>query len=213
MPRSPSLYPSALAGTHLRSRRAALACIAASGALWLAACEAPQGFKGIDITGADYARDFSLADVHGQTRRLADFRGRVVMLYFGFVQCPDVCPTALARAAAVMEALGPQAQDLQVIFVTVDPERDTPELLREYMAAFHPSFLALSGSLADIQQTATAFRAYYKKVPTGSGYTMDHSSLSYLFDRQGQVRIALRHEQSVEDYAADIRLLLAETAR
>ena len=197
-------------------RRQGLLWLAAGAAGLLSGCDrlspggqpATPSFKGIDITGADYARGFSLTDFNGQTRTLADFKGRVVMLYFGFVQCPDVCPTALTRAAAVMERLGPQSSDLQVVFVTVDPERDTPELLREYMAAFHPSFLALTGNAEQIAQTAKDFRAFYKKVPTGSSYTMDHTALSYLFDRQGRIRVALRHEQTADDYTADIRALL-----
>lgn len=197
-------------------RRQGLLWLAAGAAGLLSGCDrlSPDGqpatpsFKGIDITGADYARGFSLTDFNGQTRTLADFQGRVVMLYFGFVQCPDVCPTALTRAAAVMERLGPRAGDLQVVFVTVDPERDTPELLREYMAAFHPSFLALTGNAEQIAQTAKDFRAFYKKVPTGSSYTMDHTALSYLFDRQGRIRVALRHEQTADDYTADVLALL-----
>ena len=197
-------------------RRQGLLWLAAGAAGLLSGCDrlspggqpATPSFKGIDITGADYARGFSLTDFNGQTRTLADFQGRVVMLYFGFVQCPDVCPTALTRAAAVMERLGPRAGDLQVVFVTVDPERDTPELLREYMAAFHPSFLALTGNAEQIAQTAKDFRAFYKKVPTGSSYTMDHTALSYLFDRQGRIRVALRHEQTADDYTADVRALL-----
>ena len=218
MPRrstSPALAPASTPGLP---RRQSLAWLAASGALLLAGCDrlsAPsQGavspFKGIDISGATYARGFNLTDFNGQRRSLADFKGRVVMLYFGFVQCPDVCPTALTRAAAVMQQLGPQAADLQVIFVTVDPERDTPELLRDYMASFDPSFLALTGSLESIQATADEFRVYFKKVPTGSSYTMDHTALTYLFDRQGRIRTVLRHEQTVDDYAADVRALLAE---
>ena len=155
------------------------------------------------------ARGFTLTDFHGQARSLADFRGKVVMLYFGFVQCPDVCPTALTRAAAVMQQLGPLATDVQVIFITVDPERDTPDLLREYLASFHPSFLALTGSADQIKAAADEFRVYFKKVPTGSSYTMDHTALSYLFDRQGRIRVVLRHEQTADDYAADIRQLLA----
>lgn len=166
-------------------------------------------FKGIDITGAPYGKGFALTDMHGQPRALADFAGKVVMLYFGFVQCPDVCPTALTRASQVMQQLGPeQAARVQVIFVTVDPERDTPELLRDYMAAFDARFLALYGNAEQTQATAAAFKAYYKKVPTGSGYTMDHTALSYLFDPTGQLRVALRHEQTADDYAADIRALL-----
>jgi protein SCO1/2 len=134
------------------------------------------------------------------------------MLYFGFVQCPDVCPTALARASAVMQQLGTDAGRVRLLFVTVDPERDTPELLRAYLAAFDPRFVALTGNLAQIQATADAFRAVFKKVPTGSSYTMDHTALTYLFDPAGRIRVALRHEQTVDDYTADVRRLLAEPA-
>jgi protein SCO1/2 len=182
----------------------------------LAGCDQPltspsaATFKGIDISGAPYGRGFALTDFNGQPRTLADYSGQVVMLYFGFVQCPDVCPTALTRAAAVKQQLGADAAQLQVIFVTVDPERDTPELLREYMAAFDPSFMALTGSAAQIKATADEFRVYYRKVPTGSTYTMDHTALSYLFDREGHIRVVLRHEQTADDYTADIRQLLAE---
>jgi len=216
MPRS---LPS-LASVRFASRRRALALLCAGGALALAGCDrsGPAGrasaapFRGIDVTGAEYARGFQLTDFNGIPRTLADFRGQVVMLYFGFVQCPDVCPTALTRAAAVMQQLGTQAAGLQVIFVTVDPERDTPELLREYTASFDPAFLALTGSAEAIRKTAEEFRVYYKKVPTGSSYTMDHTALSYLFDRQGRIRVVLRHEQPADDYAADVRTLLAEAA-
>jgi protein SCO1/2 len=200
----------------LLSRRQALLGLAISGATLLGCdlrvADGTPAFVGIDITGASYGRGFSLLDAHGQRRTLEEFRGKVVMLYFGFVQCPDVCPTALGRAAAVMHELGPLASDVQLIFVTVDPERDTPELLREYMAAFDSRFVALTGALPDIEQTAREFKAYFSKVPTGSSYTMDHTALTYLFDRQGRIRVALRHEQSAQDYLADIRLLLAEKA-
>ena len=184
----------------------------------LPACDRLSGasdspaFKGIDITGAPYGQGFSLTDFNGQPRTLADFQGRVVMLFFGFVQCPDVCPTALSRAAAVMQQLGPQAAEVQLLFVTVDPERDTPELLREYMAAFDPSFVALTGTDEQIKAVADQYRVFYQKIPTGSSYTMDHTALSYLIDRQGRLRVALRHEQGVDEYAADIRTLLAEDA-
>jgi protein SCO1 len=199
-------------------RRALSWLIVPACAALLSACDrapvssASPGFKGIDITGAPYGQGFSLTDFNGQPRTLADFQGKVVMLYFGFVQCPDVCPTALSRAVAVMEQLGPQAAEVQLLFVTVDPERDTPELLREYMAAFDPAFMALSGSEEQIKAAADTFRVYYKKVPTGSSYTMDHTALTYLFDRQGRLRVALRHEQGADDYATDIRTLLAEAA-
>lgn len=200
-------------------RRDALAwlTVCATGSL-LPACDRASvsgmagGFKGLDVSGVSYGRGFALTDHHGQARTLEDFRGQVVLLYFGFVQCPDVCPTALTRAAAVKDKLGEQAARLQVLFVTVDPERDTPEMLRAYMAAFDPTFLALSGGMADIKKAADEFRVYYKKVPTGSSYTMDHTALSYLIDPAGRLRVALRHEQTADDYAADIRTLLAESA-
>lgn len=194
-------------------RRLCAGLLAGAGLPILSACDRmrnSEGFRGIDLTGAAYAQGFSLTDFHGQSRTLADYRGQVVMLYFGFVQCPDVCPTALARASAVMQQLGTEASRVQLLFVTVDPERDTPELLREYMAAFDPRFVALTGRLDQIQATADAFRVYFKKVPTGSSYTMDHTALTYLFDPTGRIRVALRHEQTAEDYAADVRRLLAE---
>lgn len=165
-------------------------------------------FKGLDITGAPYGKDFNLTDHNGQARTLADFKGQVVMLYFGFVQCPDVCPTALSRAVETKRLLGADGERLQVLFVTVDPERDTAPVLKAYMAAFDPSFLALSGDLQRTHDTADSFKAYYKKVPTGGSYTMDHSALSYLFDPTGVLRVALRHEQTAQDYAHDIALLL-----
>jgi protein SCO1/2 len=203
------------------SRRHVLAALLSLAATpWLTACDQitgvaspSEGFNGIDITGADYAQDFALTDMNGVPRTLADYRGKAVMLYFGFVQCPDVCPTALTRAAEVLRLIGPEAaQRVQLLFVTVDPERDTPELLREYMGAFDPSFMALTGSMDEIKAAADAFRVYYRKVPTGSTYTMDHTALTYLFDPQGKVRVALRHEQTAADYAADVQQVLAERA-
>jgi protein SCO1/2 len=176
----------------------------------LAGGAASAAFKGIDITGASYARDFALIDFNGRARSLADYRGKLVLLYFGFVQCPDVCPTALTRAAAVLHKLGADAAQVQLLFVTVDPERDTPALLRDYMAAFDPSFVALTGEASQIKATADEFRVYFKKVPTGSSYTMDHTALTYLFDREGRIRVALRHEQTADDFAADVRRLLQE---
>ncbi|MCX7693196.1 SCO family protein [Tepidimonas taiwanensis] len=162
------------------------------------------------MTGATYGKTLRLTDQHGQVRTLDDFRGRVVMLYFGFVQCPDVCPTALARAVEVMQRLGPDGTRVQLLFVTVDPERDTPALLREYLAAFDPGFIGLTGTPEDIARAAQEFKVYYAKVPTGSGYTMDHSAQTYLIDPAGRLRIVLKHEQSADDYAHDIALLLRE---
>jgi protein SCO1/2 len=209
---SPSALLSRRAFSSAFVRLGVLGLGAVSSSLWLSGCQpggAAHRFKGIDVTGAPYGQGFSLTDMNGQPRTLADFHGQVVMLYFGFVQCPDVCPTALHRAVLVMQQLGPElAARLQVLFVTVDPERDTPELLRDYMAAFDARFLALRGTAEQTQATADAFRVYYKKVPTGSTYTMDHTALSYLFDPTGRFRVALRHEQTADDYTADVRALL-----
>ena len=166
------------------------------------------GFKGMDITGVNYGNDFRLTDFDGRERTLADFRGQAVLLYFGFVQCPDVCPTALARAVEVKHLLGAQGDRLQVIFVTVDPERDNSAVLKEYMAAFDPTFLALSGDAQRTRETADHFKVYYKKIPTGSSYTMDHSAMSYVFDPLGHLRLVMRHEQTAQDYAHDIAQLL-----
>lgn len=165
-------------------------------------------FRGLDVTGVGYGRDFRLPDVDGQVRTLQDFRGKAVLVFFGFVLCPDICPTALARAVEVKELLGEQAGQLQVIFITVDPERDTPELLREYMAAFDPGFIALRGDAGQLRATASEFKVYYKQVPTSSSYTMDHSAQTYAFDTEGRLRVVLNHTQPVEDYVHDIRLLL-----
>ena len=181
----------------------------------LSACgksETPAAFKGIDITGANYGRDFQLTDMAGQARTLADYRGKVAMIFFGFAQCPDVCPTTLMRAKEVRDQLGDQADQLQVLFITVDPERDTPEVLKDYMAAFDPSFVALRGTDEQTKAVATEFKVFYQKVPTGSSYTMDHTSFNYLIDRQGKIRVVLRHDQPVADYVSDIRRLLNEKA-
>ncbi len=167
------------------------------------------GFRGIDLTGASYGRGFRLTDPDGQVRTLADFKGKVVLLYFGYTQCPDICPTALIRAAEVKKLLGADGARLQVIFVTIDPERDTPQVIKAYTAAFDPSFLGLYGDAQRTLETAQEFKVYYQKVPTGGSYTMDHSTLSYAFDPQGRLRVALRHEQSAEDYAHDLRQLMS----
>ena len=212
MPRFP-LIPFPARVSQVR-RQVCAGLLAAAALPLLSACDrlgGGEGFRGIDLTGAAYAQGFSLTDFHGRSRTLADYRGQVVMLYFGFVQCPDVCPTALARASAVMQQLGTDAGRVRLLFITVDPERDTPELLREYMAAFDPRFVALTGSPEQIQATADAFRVHFKKVPTGGSYTVDHTALTYLFDPAGRIRVALRHEQTVDDYVADVRRLLAES--
>jgi len=191
-----------------------LVFIVAALAVFIAGCNragdaAAPGFRGIDLTGAPYGRNFRLTDADGRERTLADYKDKAVLMYFGFVQCPDVCPTALIRAAKVKQMLGADGDKLQVIFITVDPERDTPEVIKAYTAAFDPSFIGLYGDAKRTRETADEFKVYYKQVPTGSSYTMDHSALSYAFDPQGRLRLALRHEQTAEDYAHDLRQLLA----
>ena len=191
-----------------------LVFIVAALAVFIAGCNragdaAAPGFRGIDLTGAPYGRNFRLTDADGRERTLADYKDKAVLMYFGFVQCPDVCPTALIRAAKVKQLLGADGDKLQVIFITIDPERDTPEVIKAYTAAFDPSFIGLYGDAKRTRETADEFKVYYKQVPTGSSYTMDHSALSYAFDPQGRLRLALRHEQTAEDYAHDLRQLLA----
>lgn len=169
----------------------------------------PQ-FKSIDLTGADYAQGFSLTDHNGQLRTLKDFAGKIVVVFFGFTQCPDVCPTALAELAQVKQLLGPDADRLQAIFITLDPERDTPELLKAYMGNFDPGFLALRPTPEQLPQVAKDFKIYYKKVDgkTPGSYTMDHSAGSYVFDTKGRIRLYTRYGAGVEVLASDIRLLL-----
>lgn len=200
----------------LPSRRRAVKSLAGAVALamtagLLTACSAdkPQ-FKSIDLTGADYAQGFSLTDQDGQVRTLKDFAGKIVVVFFGFTQCPDVCPTSLTELAQVKKLLGPDGDKLQAIFITVDPERDTPELLKAYMGNFDPSFLALRPTLAQLPEVAKDFKIYYKKVEgkTPSSYTMDHSAGSYVFDGKGRVRLYTRYGSGAESLASDIRLLL-----
>lgn len=177
----------------------------------LLACspEKPQ-FKSIDLTGADYAQGFSLSDQNGQLRTLKDFAGKVVVVFFGFTQCPDVCPTSMAELAQVKKMLGAEGDKLQAVFITVDPERDTPELLKAYMANFDPSFLALRPTSEQLPQVAKDFKLYYKKVAgkSKSSYSMDHSAGSYVFDGDGRIRLYSRYGAGAEVLASDIRLLL-----
>jgi protein SCO1/2 len=189
-----------------------LLAIVALGTLALAGCEAPAAeFIGIDLTGAEFARDFRLPDTKGVERTLADFRGSYLLVFFGYAQCPDVCPTALTRAVEVRKQLGDAGERVRVVFITVDPERDTAGVLDEYMAAFDPSFVALRGSLEQTEKTARDFRALYMKVPTGSSYAMDHTALTYVFDPAGKLRLGLAHASSAEQVVADLRLLMAGT--
>lgn len=169
----------------------------------------PQ-FASIDITGADYARDFAVADHNGQMRSIKDFQGKVVVVFFGYTQCPDVCPTSMAELAEVKKILGADGERLQGLFVTLDPERDTQEILKAYMANFDPTFLALRPELDKLPQVARDFKIFYKKVDgkTPGSYTLDHSAGSYIFDPQGRVRLYSRYGSGAPALASDIRLLI-----
>ena len=166
-------------------------------------------FKSTDITGADYGKDFALTDHTGKARTLGDFRGKVVVMFFGFTRCPDVCPITLAELKAIKEQLGEDGKRMQVLFVTVDPERDTQKLLADYVPAFEPSFLGLYGDSAAIAKVAKDFRVFYQKAPgkTPDSYTVDHTAGSYIFDPQGRLRLFARHGNA-GNLLADIRTLL-----
>ncbi|SHN39993.1 protein SCO1/2 [Duganella sacchari] len=166
------------------------------------------GFTAIDITGSSIGPDYQLFYGDGKPAALRDFKGKVVMLFFGFTQCPDVCPTALARAVEIKRLLGADGDKLQVVFVTVDPERDTAPLLAEYTRAFDPTFVAVRGNLEQTAKAAKDFKIFYRKVPSGSSYTMDHTALTYVFDTSGKVRLAMKHEETAQQCADDIRKLL-----
>ena len=175
--------------------------------LWACDGGAPK-FKSTDITGADYGKALELADTSGRVRHLEDFRGKAVLVFFGFTQCPDVCPTTLADLAGVMKTLGADADRVQVLFITVDPERDTPELLAQYVRAFDPRFIALRGDLAATQRVAKDFKIYFEKRRQGASYTIDHSAQSYVIDPQGRLRLLVRHDRLVADLPDDLRTVL-----
>jgi protein SCO1/2 len=179
----------------------------------LAACspEAPK-FRSTDITGADFGKELALTGHDGKPRTLADFRGKVVLLFFGFTHCPDICPTTLADVASVLKKLGPDAARVQVLFVSVDPERDTPEVLAKYVPAFDPGFLGLVGDAAATQRAAKEFKIFYEKRPGSApgAYTVDHSGQSYVLDAQGRLRLFVRHDRIAQDLGEDLRALLKE---
>lgn len=180
--------------------------------LALAACDkfAKPAFNGVDITGAEIGGAFALADHNGRKVTPADFRGKAMVIFFGFTQCPDVCPTTLSDMARVMKLLGPDAARVQVLFVTVDPERDTPALLKAYVPQFDPSFLGLYGDAATTEKVAKDFKIYVQKRPSGTAgqYTIDHSAQSLVFDPNGKVRLFLNYGMEPEKVAADVKKLL-----
>ncbi len=167
-------------------------------------------FRGVDITGADYAQGWELSDHNGQVRTLKDFAGQAVIVFFGYTQCPDVCPTSMQELAEVKRLLGKDGDRLQGVFITVDPERDTAELLKSYMANFDPSFVALRPTLEQLPKVTKDFKIYYKKVEgkTPTSYTMDHSAGSFTFDPQGRVRLYNRYGSGAAALAEDVKILL-----
>lgn len=168
-------------------------------------------FKSTDITGAPYGVAFSLAGHDGRRHGLEGFRGKVVVLFFGYTHCPDVCPTTLAEMAGVLRSLGPQADHVQMLFMTLDPERDTQDVLAKYVPAFHPAFLGLYGDVATTRSVAKEFKVFFEKRPGSNPgeYTVDHSSQSYVFDTKGRLRLFVRHGR-IQDLIGDIRTLLEE---
>jgi protein SCO1/2 len=185
--------------------------------LLFAGCEPqvvrPQ-FKNLDITGIDYARDFALTDENGTPRTLLDFRGKVVLIFFGYTQCPDVCPTTMADFSTVMKRLGPDAKRVQVLFVTIDPERDTPDVLKRYVPNFDPNFLGLYGTKEQTAAVAKEFKVFYQKVdgPTAESYSMDHTAGTYVFDGLGHPRLYLPNAATPDDVTHDLKILLAPAA-
>ena len=180
-------------------------------ALLLAGCSPPKQFVSTDLSMVDWGKDFSLTDHNGQPRRLADFKGKAVVLFFGYTQCPDVCPTTLSALRETMTLLGDDAKRVQVLFATVDPARDTPQLLAQYVPAFNPAFLGLYGDEKTIAAVAKDFKVFYARQPgkTPDTYSVDHSTGSFAFDPQGKLRLLLRHGETPANVAADLKLLLA----
>jgi protein SCO1/2 len=175
-----------------------------------AGCDSRPQFRSTDITGAPYGHALELTDHTGKPRRLEDWRGKVVVLFFGFTHCPDICPTTLAEISSSIRQLGPDADRVQVLLVSVDPERDTQEALAKYVTAFDPRFLGLRGDLAATRKVAAEFKIYFEKRKQGEGYTVDHSGQSYVIDPQGRLRLLVRHDRIGQDLAADLRTLLRD---
>lgn len=207
---------------EIASYRLALHAVAASalllGALayawWAWPARESARFDSVDITGADWGRGFELTDFNGKRRALADFRGEVVLLFFGYTHCPDMCPTTMAKLGEAVRLLGADQDRVQVLFVTVDPKRDTPQVLARYVPAFHQAFLGLYGNERETAATAKEFKVYYQvQAPGESGfYTVDHSGPVYAFDRNGRLRLFIRPEAGAQSIAHDLRVLLGESA-
>ncbi|HEX4511621.1 MAG TPA: SCO family protein [Burkholderiaceae bacterium] len=199
------------------TRRDLIALAGAALLASVAACQPaapPHKFNAVDLTGAEYARKFDLPDVDGRERTLADFRGKAVLVFFGYTQCPDACPTTMAELAQVKKLLGADGSRTQVVFVSVDPERDTPLLLKNYVTNFGSDFVGLRGSNAQVKETAREFKVFYEKVPgkTPDSYSMDHTSGVFVFDPQGRIRLFARAGMEPADLAADTKALLDGSA-
>ena len=178
----------------------------------VAGCDGGPKFHSTDITGAPYGTALDLADAQGRMHHLRDWRGKALVLFFGFTRCPDVCPTTLAEVAAAVKTLGADAERVQVLFVTLDPERDNGQVLNDYVHAFDPRFVALRGDLAATQRVAKDYKIYFEKRKQGDTYTIDHSAQLYVMDTQGRLRLLVRHNRIGEDLAPDLRALLREAA-
>ncbi|GAA4416063.1 SCO family protein [Quisquiliibacterium transsilvanicum] len=194
-------------------RRRLMLLAPALAALWLTGCDSDKpAFRNTDVTGADFGKGFELTDHNGQRRTLADYRGKVVTIFFGYTHCPDVCPTTLSEMAEVMRLLGDKAERVQALFVTVDPERDTQELLASYVPAFDRRFVGLYGDPESTAKVAKEFKVFYQKVPGSAPgiYTVDHSAGSFAFDAKGRVRLFIKHGQGAEPLAQDLERLIDE---
>ncbi len=192
-------------------RRTALFALAGSAALLAACSQEPKAhFKSVDITGADYGKDFPLPDTEGRMRSVHDFPGKAVVVFFGYTQCPDACPTTLAEIAEAKKLLGPDGARVQPVLISLDPERDKPELLKAYVANFGPDFIALRGTPEQTAAVAKDFKVFYRKVPgsTPGSYTLDHSAASYVFDPQGRLRLYARYGSGAQPLADDLKVLL-----
>lgn len=207
----PILENSPMNRSPLLRRRASVLLMLACVAVLPGCFDKKPSFVSIDVTGAEYARDFSLPDADGKLRSLKDFKGKVVVVFFGYTQCPDVCPTTMNELAEIRKLLGKDGERLQAIFITVDPQRDTPEVLKAYLGNFDPSFVALRpASPEQLASLAKDFKVYYKRVDgrTETSYTMDHSAGSYVYDPEGHLRLFTRYGMGIEPLAGDLRQLL-----
>ncbi len=194
--------------THLTAVAALSLALSGCSKLGFATGDGHPAFKGVDVTGADY--HYALPDATGKMRTPADFKGKVTAVFFGYTQCPDVCPTELAELSQIKKSLGKDSERFQTVFITVDPERDTPEVLKAYVGGFDPEFVALRGSLDETKAAANSFKVFFAKAPgrTPGSYTMDHSAGTYLFDAQGRVRLYERYGGDPKDINTDVKTLL-----